>query len=178
MVITSGNIPGWCYDPCIRWIRVCDVCYTYRSRTDINKAIYHNSHIAKNLETRLGSMDQRPEKKMKELVQRPNKAKGRVCTTYTKNYFTCSATPLQTSEGINPVLKHRGLFKADLKKFNLYTPQAHLVVYHVGFHGTTSHMEIHVVKVDELNRGKPYGFIMKPKRDGIPNLNRIKSKMA
>ena len=36
MVITSGNISGWCYDPCIRWIRVCAVCYTYRLRTKLS----------------------------------------------------------------------------------------------------------------------------------------------
>ena len=42
MVITSGNIPGWCYDPCIRWIGVCAVCYTYRLRTSPapNKSFY------------------------------------------------------------------------------------------------------------------------------------------
>ena len=65
---------------------------------------------------------------MRELVQRLDKAKERVCTTYTKKYFTCSATSSQRSEGINSALKHRGLFKADLKKMNLYQMADHLVI--------------------------------------------------
>ena len=39
------------------------------------------------------------------------------------------------------------------------TPHAHLVVYHVDFHGATSHMGIHVVKVDKLNHGKNHVVI-------------------
>ena len=89
-------------------------------REDINKAIYHDFHVAKHPETHLGSMGQRPEKKMKELVERTNKAKEKVCTTFTKEFFTCSATSSQRSESVNSALKHRGLFKADLKKMNLF----------------------------------------------------------
>ena len=51
-------------------------------------------------------------------------------------------------------------------------PQAHLVVYHVDFHGATHHMENHVVKVDKFNHDKNHVVIhmvlMKPKR-GIAN---------
>ena len=96
-------------------------------REDINKAIYHDFYAVKHLETHLGSMGERPEKKMQELVERLNKAKERVCTTYTKKYFTCAATSSQRSEGINSGLKHRGLFKADLKKMNLFQMAQHLV---------------------------------------------------
>ena len=96
-------------------------------REDINKAIYHDFYVVKHLETHLGSMGERPEKKMQELVERLNKAKERVCTTYTKKYFTCAATSSQRSEGINSALKHKGLFKADLKKMNLLQMAQHLV---------------------------------------------------
>ena len=44
-------------------------------REDINKTIYHDFHIVKNLEIHLGTMGERPEKKMRELVQRLDKAK-------------------------------------------------------------------------------------------------------
>ena len=40
-----------------------------------------------------------------------------------------------------------------------FTPQAHLVGYHVVFHGATSHMEIHVVKVDKSNHDKNHVVI-------------------
>jgi hypothetical protein len=96
-------------------------------REDINKAIYHDFHIAKNLEIHLGAMGERPEKKMRELVQRLDKAKAKVCTTYTKKFFTVSATSSQRSEGINSGLKHKGLFKADLKNMNLHQMANHLV---------------------------------------------------
>ena len=39
------------------------------------------------------------------------------------------------------------------------TPQAHLVVYHVDYHGATSHMGIHVIKVDKLNHDKNHVVI-------------------
>ena len=39
------------------------------------------------------------------------------------------------------------------------TPVSHHVVYHVDFHGATGHMEIHVVKVDELNHDKNHVVI-------------------
>ena len=70
----------------------------------------------------------RPEKKMTELVERINTAKKKVCTTYTKEFFTCSATSSQRSESVNSALKHRGLFKADLKKMNLFQMAQHLVI--------------------------------------------------
>ena len=38
-------------------------------------------------------------------------------------------------------------------------PQAHLVVYHVDYHGSTSHMGIHVVKVDRSNHDKNHVVI-------------------
>ena len=96
-------------------------------REDINKAIYHDFYVAKHLDTHLGAMGERPEKKMKELVQRINKAKEKVCTTFTKEFFTCSATSSQRSESVNSALKHRGLFKADLKKMNLFQMAKHLM---------------------------------------------------
>ena len=39
------------------------------------------------------------------------------------------------------------------------TPHADLVVYHVDFHGATSHMGIHVIKVDKLNHDKNHVVI-------------------
>ena len=32
---TAVDIIRWCYGPCRRWIRVCNVCCTYRLRTKI-----------------------------------------------------------------------------------------------------------------------------------------------
>ena len=39
------------------------------------------------------------------------------------------------------------------------TPHADLVVYHVDFHGATSHMGIHVGKLDKLNHDKNHVVI-------------------
>jgi intracellular sulfur oxidation DsrE/DsrF family protein len=40
-----------------------------------------------------------------------------------------------------------------------HTPHAHLVVYHVDFHGATSHMENHVGKLDNLNHDRNHVVI-------------------
>ena len=42
---------------------------------------------------------------------------------------------------------------------SLPTPHAHLVVYHVDFHGATSHMGIHVGKLDHLNHDRNHVVI-------------------
>ena len=41
----------------------------------------------------------------------------------------------------------------------LHAPHAHLVVYHVVFHGATSHMENHVGKLDNLNHDRNHVVI-------------------
>ena len=63
------------------------------------------------------------------------------------------------------------------------TPHAHLVVYHVDFHGATSHMGIHVVKVDKLNHDKNHVVIhvvLQRKRNVLENieLNRKSNQIA
>ena len=54
-------------------------------------------------------------------------------------------------------LSREGVMVVLLKLFP--TPVSHLVVYHVDFHGASSHMGIHVVKVDKLNHDKNHMVI-------------------
>jgi hypothetical protein len=49
--------------------------------------------------------------------------------------------------------------KAGSPLFAPYTLHAHLVVYHVVFHGATSHMGIHVGKLDNLNHDRNHVVI-------------------
>ena len=47
----------------------------------------------------------------------------------------------------------------DNESLGIMTPVSHLVVYHVILHGATSHMGIHMVKVDKLNHDKNHVVI-------------------
>lgn len=81
-----------------------------------------------------------------------NKVRDKVCTTLTKEIFTCGHVASQRSEGFNAVQKGRGAWRGDLKRMNHFQLASHL---HVQFQ--QQQIEAQRELIDALQKGWKWG---------------------